>query len=111
MNAVETSTVTQNSKRELIKDNTPLFNLGTLVMTKGVSHHVNKNNFDQLLLCVSRHRCGDWGNVCEEDALTNDESVLDGFRILSIYELDGKTIWIITEADRSVTTVLFPIEY
>ena len=111
MNAVEPSTATQNSNAELIKNNTPLFDLGNVVMTQGVSHHVNQNNFDQLLRCLSRHRCGDWGNVCEEDYYTNDESVLHGFRILSIYELDGETIWIITESDRSVTTVLFPIEY
>lgn len=70
--------------------------------------------FDLLL----RHGAGDWGDVCADDAEENERSVAQGFRILSSYTLvDGGNsleqcrIWIITEADRSMTTVLLPSEY
>ena len=70
--------------------------------------------------CLDRHRSGDWGCVCKEDARTNEEAVRNGFRILSAYPIDpakpsrgfgDNTLWIITEADRSVTTLLLPEEY
>jgi hypothetical protein len=61
---------------------------------------------------IRRHVRGDWGNVCEDDAKENDFSVKNGFRIFSVYRLSDDTkIWIITEADRSATTVLLPSEY
>ena len=62
---------------------------------------------------LARHEAGDWGEVGAEDWQENELSVRDGFRILSAYTL-GKTgvkIWIITEADRSATTILLPEEY
>ena len=60
----------------------------------------------------SRHEAGDWGEVCPEDWAENDLSVREGFRLLSAYTLKtGVKIWIITEADRSVTTILLPDEY
>ena len=59
-----------------------------------------------------RHMNGDWGEVCPEDWAENDLSVREGFRILSAYTLKTDVkIWIITEADRSVTTILLPEEY
>lgn len=55
---------------------------------------------------------GDWGDLDEEDRKENDLSVEEGFRILSAYELyTGEKVWIITEADRSSTTILLPSEY
>jgi hypothetical protein len=61
---------------------------------------------------LSRHMNGDWGEVCQEDWAENDLSVREGFRILSAYTLKtGVKIWIITEADRSATTVLLPEDY
>lgn len=61
---------------------------------------------------LRHHLAGDWGQVCSADAAENDLSVKEGFRILSVYTLKtGARIWIITEADRSVTTVLLPAEY
>jgi len=55
---------------------------------------------------------GDWGQVCAEDWRLNDEAVQDGSRIVSAYiTLKGVKIWIITEADRSTTTILLPDEY
>jgi hypothetical protein len=60
---------------------------------------------------IRRHVRGDWGDVPPEDARENDFSVLNGFRVLSAFTIGGKRFWIITEADRSVTTLLFPNEY
>jgi len=61
---------------------------------------------------LSRHEIGDWGEVCPEDRAENDRSVHDGYRILAAYTLKtGVKIWIITEADRSATTILLPEEY
>lgn len=61
--------------------------------------------------CLDRHFTGDWGEVCEEDKRTNDAALDNGARVLSCYSLRGSRLWIITEADRSSTTVLTPEEY
>lgn len=58
-----------------------------------------------------RYVVGDWGDTCEEDAKFNDISVDQGERILAVYKRGDWTIWIITEWDRSCTTILFPEEY
>ncbi|MGA2440837.1 MAG: plasmid related protein, partial [Tepidisphaeraceae bacterium] len=61
---------------------------------------------------IERHRHGDWGAVSAEDWAANDRALADGERIVSAYCLkDGTKIWLITEADRSVTTFLLPDEY
>ena len=61
---------------------------------------------------VSRHVGGNWGCVGDEDRRLNDEAVLTGDRILSSYRTDrGVKIWVITEADRTLTTILLPEEY
>ncbi len=88
-----------------------LFNLGQIVATPGaleaLAPHQGLGN--QLLI---RHMTGDWGDIDEEDAAENKLSIEEGFRILSSYTTpDEKRIWIITEADRSVTTFLLPSEY
>jgi hypothetical protein len=90
------------------------FDLGQIVMTIGAreafeaaqNHPDNPANY---LVC---HAAGDWGDVCADDAKENDYSLLHNLRILSSYRLKDQTkIWIITEADRSVTTILLPEEY
>ena len=59
-----------------------------------------------------RHIAGDWGNVDEHDRRENELSLVRGFRLLSAYTLNsGTQIWIITEADRSATTLLLAEEY
>ena len=63
------------------------------------------------MLCLFRHVSGDWGKQCLEDFGTNEEALTDGERIMSVYELDNQTIWIITEWNREVTTVLDPMDY
>jgi hypothetical protein len=61
---------------------------------------------------LSRHVRGDWGNLCPEDRTENELSLKHGFRLLSSYPVsDSDNIWIVTEADRSVTTLLLPEEY
>ena len=61
---------------------------------------------------LMRHSSGDWGDVCDSDKKLNDEGIHNGDRLLSVYTLrDGVKIWIISEADRSVTTFLLPEEY
>lgn len=63
-------------------------------------------------LYLARHLSGDWGEVAAEDREENRLSIEQGFRVLSAYTLTtGVKIWIITEADRSATTVLLPEEY
>jgi hypothetical protein len=65
-----------------------------------------------MLRALGRHVTGDWGNVCSEDAEANDAAVGERARLLSSYTSDeGVRFWIITEADRSLTTVLLPEEY
>jgi hypothetical protein len=61
---------------------------------------------------IVRHARGDWGNVCSEDRAENELSLREGFRLLSSYtDRKGIKFWVITEADRSVTTVLLPEDY
>ena len=61
---------------------------------------------------LRRHHCGDWGDLCEEDKQANETALRDDMRILSHYQLpDGERLYIITEWDRSITTVLLPEEY
>ena len=60
-----------------------------------------------------RHACGDWGEaLCEEDCQANEEALWSGERLLSAYYLrNGQKLWIITERDRSASTLLLPSEY
>ena len=61
---------------------------------------------------LSRHVCGDWGEVCLSDKQANDEALVNGVRILSAYTTrPGTKLWVITEADRSSTCILLPEEY
>ena len=87
------------------------FKLGTVVATRGVMAHI-EDNAGVIFPYLKRHAKGDWGDACAEDKKTNEEALQIGNRLMSVYKLkDGKKIWIITEWDRSITTVLFPDEY
>lgn len=102
----------------------PSFDLGRVVMTQGIDRIVS-NGWLDILDLVRRHASGDWGDLCQADWDLNEESLnppceSDGTqhfgRLFSSYTVDDTdsgqpTIWIITEADRSVTTVLLPSEY
>jgi hypothetical protein len=67
---------------------------------------------DDILTGIARHQAGDWGDVCAENKQLNDRVLVEGTRILSAYRAsNGTKFWIITEADRSMTTVLLPEDY
>ena len=93
------------------------FNLGGVYMTRGVSDRVADDEpFAKFVhQSLERHARGDWGFLCDEDRRLNDQALLDGrLRLFSAYLPHGNhadKIWIITEADRSATTILFPDEY
>lgn len=88
-----------------------LVSLGQVAITSGAR--------DALTACgqearsfLLRHLRGDWGDVTPRDQAANDRALRDGDRLLSAYTVgDGVTLWIITEADRSATTLLLPNEY
>jgi len=87
----------------------PTFPLGQLVATPTALANLTQ---EDITAALRRHVAGDWGDVCAEDKLLNDRAVLEGTRILSAYRAaNGTTFWIITEHDRSVTTVLLPEDY
>ena len=89
----------------------PLFPLGQIVGTPGAMEAMRDAEQNPLQL-LYRHVTGDWGDLDEEDKAENDFSVQRGFRILSAYTLVTEVkIWLITEADRSVTTFLLPEDY
>lgn len=88
-----------------------LFSLGQVVGTPGALRalEVAEQSSSGFL---ARHETGDWGELCDEDKEENVFSVREGFRIMSVYKLQTDVkIWIITEWDRSVTTILLPEDY
>lgn len=90
------------------------FELGMLVTTHGVNDFIHEHfeNTFYVYECLGRYRECDWGEMCAEDKEMNDLALKDGGRIFASYEKEGMPkLWIITEWDRSVTTVLFPSEY
>lgn len=88
----------------------PLFDLGRMVATPGALDLLERSRVEVLAL-IGRHVTGDWGNVPAEDAEENELSVREGFRILSSYDCGTGKVWILTEADRSATTILLPSDY
>ena len=84
--------------------------LGRIVAAPGALEVLAEAGED-LRSLLDRHRSGDWGDLDEDDRRENERSLRYGWRIFSSYPVDGKTIWIITEADRFVTTILLPEEY
>jgi len=94
----------------------PLFDLGRTLATPGALAELEKAGVSPASL-LSRHITGDWGCVSADDKRANDESLIDGSRILSAYILPTKVkVWIITEATddegrRAATTILLPEEY
>jgi len=84
--------------------------LGKVLATPGAIKlllEAGEHHFDYL----ARHATGDWGDLDEQDREENELSLEHGWRVVSSYPVAEKCIWIITEADRSVTTILLPDEY
>ena len=89
----------------------PLFSLGQVVGTPAALDALIEAKQEPVALLM-RHVTGDWGDLEDEDKEENELSVQEGFRILSAYKLEtGVKVWVITEWDRSVTTILLPEEY
>src|SRR5258708_5655042 len=87
----------------------PKFRLGRIVSTP---HALDVLANEDILIGIARHQAGDWGDVDEHDRQENELSLQKGFRLFSVYHsATGVKFWIITEADRSSTTVLLPQDY
>jgi hypothetical protein len=84
--------------------------LGRVVATSGALKlllEAGGHPFDYL----ARHAAGDWGELCAFDRRQNEIALRDGYRIFSSYDVSAERVWIITEADRSITTILLPEDY
>lgn len=83
--------------------------LGRTLITPGAQDSIPK---EDVVAALGRHARGDWGEVSPDDREENELSLVEGFRLLSAYtSSNGVRFWVITEADRSATTVLLPEEY
>ena len=90
---------------------TQILQLGQVVATPGAVEAL-KEASQTASHFLNRHLSGDWGDLCEEDRQLNDDAINNGSRVLSSYTLStGDKLWVITEADRSATTLLLPEEY
>lgn len=118
-----------NSESPQIQERNPVFNIKVqantmtlikfkpenMVVTAAVDEWIGedrgrKESIDELVI---RHLQGDWGDLCDGDKEQNEEGLNKGGRLMSSFELNGapEKIWVITESDRSVLTVLFPSDY
>jgi hypothetical protein len=90
-------------------NNRLLFSLGRTVITSNAQGTLHP---EDAIRALARHSDGDWGDVCEDDRQSNEQALKQGSRLLSVYtDQLGTKFWIITEADRSSTTVLLPEDY
>jgi hypothetical protein len=109
----------------VIITNSARFTVGQLAATPGALALLEQHNIGVAAL-VNRHIHGSWGDICADDAHTNELAIEHGNRVMSVYRLvdaqrlaltpvakrnDLPTVWVITESDRSVTTLLLPSEY
>jgi hypothetical protein len=85
------------------------FNLGKTVITRGAKEILEP---EEVFIALGRYLNGDWGDLEEEDKESNEEALKGGYRIIAAYiSRNGEEFWIITERDRSLTTILLPSEY
>lgn len=84
------------------------FTLGKIVVTDAVSRIIGMPTIHQL---IEKQLGYDWGNICKDDWYQNDAAVENNDRVVSRHIVDGETLFVITEADRSTTTILFSYEY
>ena len=90
------------------------FPLGQMCITASIAHGCNENEYFRQFVqsCLARHARGDWGDLSENDRKENEWSLKNGERLLSSYNHpDHRKVWVITERDRSVTTILYPEDY
>jgi hypothetical protein len=85
------------------------FRLGKIVSTPNALDRLTQ---EDILLAIGRHQAGDWGDVDEHDRAANERALVEGTRLWSVYHTgNGVKFWLITEADRSATSVLMPEDY
>lgn len=84
------------------------FELGKVCATRAVAECFNQYTLVELL---NRYHHGDWGNLCDEDKQANHHAIAHGGRVLARYDIEGESLYVITEANRSTTTILFTYEY
>lgn len=93
----------------------PIVELGKVIITVGVAEKTFEDNdfFSFITESLAEFKIGHWGNLSNDDKASNDNALIEGCRLLASYKYlkDNTNIWIISEADRSATTVLFPDEY
>lgn len=90
------------------------FNYGEIVCTRVIDDRMkeDKEFTDFVNKSLNRHLNGDWGEMCVEDIVSNNEALICGDRLFSSYNYSNdEKVWIITESDRSHTTILFPSDY
>lgn len=87
-----------------------LFGLGDIVATAAFSDHITANGISPIEILL-RHMTGDWGEVCQEDKDANDWAMVNDARIISVYTVASVKCYVITEWDRSVTTMLLVSDY
>jgi hypothetical protein len=99
----------EHDSLHIVSINQAKFDLGRLVATPNA---LSALSHDDILAGISRHIQGDWGSLDADDKKANDDALEHGTRLLSSYtSVAGVKFWIITEADRSSTTVLLPEDY
>ena len=101
--------------RDISENNDREFRHMSIVATFSVDERMksDKDFATFVQLSLGKYVNCDWGDTCEEDKKTNEDALKNGERLLAVYKFPktGEAIWIITEWDRSVTTILFPSEY
>lgn len=89
----------------------PLFPVGQVLATPGALDLLQSYQLAPLSF-IQRHVVGDWGDICAEDQQVNADALQYGYRLMSVYAITPtEKLWVITEADRSCTTLLLPEEY
>jgi hypothetical protein len=84
------------------------FSLGRLAITPNASLRLRT---EEVLSALRRHASGDWGDLCPEDAMANDTALQQGGKLFSAYGQGAGRVWIVTEADHSMTTILLADDY
>ncbi len=84
------------------------FPLGPVAITGNASLRLST---EEVMTALARHASGDWGDLCPEDTLANDNALHHGGRLFSAYGQGEERFWVITESDRSATTILLPHDY
>ena len=89
------------------------FKVGKVYMTSGINHAIDEdeNYHKELINCFEKYLIGNWGDLCEEDKQANEDALINNERILAAYLTSKGKVYLITERDRSCTTILFASEY